>query len=34
VLDISGNTMLIGKKLYEVQGNSLVEIDVRQLGVE
>jgi hypothetical protein len=26
--------MLIGKKLYEVQGNSLVEIDVRQLGVE
>ncbi|MDD4968357.1 MAG: PQQ-binding-like beta-propeller repeat protein [Paludibacter sp.] len=30
-LDISGNTLLLGNKLFEVQGKNFVEIDLNQL---
>lgn len=30
-LDISANTLLVGTKLYEVQGNSLVEIELKEI---
>jgi len=30
-LDISGNILLIGKKLFEVHGKELLEINMNQL---